>query len=108
MSYYMYQASYTDSAWAAKVSNPQNRLDTVRPAVENLGGKIETAFYCFGEHDIMFICIFPDNISARAISMAAFSAGNLTAIKVTPLLTIEEAITGMEMASKGSISPPTS
>ena len=108
MSYYMYQALYKDSVWAAKVSNPQNRLDTVRPAVENLGGKIETAFYCFGEHDIMFICTFPDNISARAISMAAFSGGNLTAVKVTPLLTIEEAITGMEMASKGSFPHPSS
>ena len=106
MSYYMYQASYTDSAWAAKVSNPQKRLDTVRPAVENLGGKLETAFYCFGEYDIIFICTFPDNISARAISMAAFSGGMLTGVKVTPLLTIEEAITGMEMASKGSISHP--
>ena len=106
MSYYMYQASYTYSAWAAKVSNPQNRLDTVRPAVENLGGKLETAFYCFGEYDIIFICTFPDNISARAISMAAFSGGMLTGVKVTPLLTIEEAITGMEMASKGSISHP--
>tara|TARA_B100000745_G_scaffold201897_1_gene133281 strand:- start:267 stop:578 length:312 start_codon:yes stop_codon:yes gene_type:complete len=102
----MYQASYTDSAWAAKVSNPQNRLDTVRPAVENLGGKLETAFYCFGEFDIIFICTFPDNISARAISMAAFSGGMLTGVKVTPLLTIEEAITGMKMASKGSISHP--
>ena len=108
MSYYMYQASYKDSVWAAKVSNPQNRLDTVRPAVENLGGKIETAFYCFGEHDIMFICTFPDNISARAISMAAFSGGNLTEVKVTPLLTIDEAITGMEMASKGSFPHPAS
>jgi len=106
MSYYMYQASYTDSAWAAKVSNPQNRLDTVRPAVENLGGKLETAFYCFGEYDIIFICTFPDNISARAISMAAFSGGMLAGVKVTPLLTIEEAITGMKMASKGSISHP--
>ncbi|MBM26696.1 MAG: GYD domain-containing protein [Chloroflexi bacterium] len=106
MSYYMYQASYTDSAWAAKVSNPQNRLDTVRPAVENLGGKLETAFYCFGEYDIIFICTFPDNISARAISMAAFSGGMLTGVKVTPLLTIEEAIIGMKMASKGSISHP--
>ena len=106
MSYYMYQASYTDSAWAAKVSNPQNRLDTVRPAVENLGGKLETAFYCFGEYDIIFICTLPDNISARAISMAAFSGGMLTGVKVTPLLTIEEAITGMKMASKGSISHP--
>jgi uncharacterized protein with GYD domain len=106
MSYYMYQASYTDSAWSAKISNPQNRLDTVRPAVENLGGKLETAFYCFGEFDIIFICTFPDNISARAISMAAFSGGMLTGVKVTPLLTIEEAITGMKMASKGSISHP--
>ena len=106
MSYYMYQASYTDSAWATKVSNPQNRLDTVRPAVENLGGKIETAYYCFGEYDIIFICTFPDNISARAISMAAFGGGMLSTLKVTPLLTIEEAITGMKMASKGSISHP--
>ena len=38
--------------------------------------------------------------------MAAFSGGMLTGVKVTPLLTIEEAITGMEMASKGSISHP--
>ncbi|GIT16118.1 MAG: hypothetical protein CM1200mP37_6990 [Chloroflexota bacterium] len=30
------------------------------------------------------------------ISMAAFSGGMLTGVKVTPLLTIEEAITGRE------------
>ena len=38
--------------------------------------------------------------------MAAFSGGNLTAVKVTPLLTIEEAITGMEMASTGAFPHP--
>ena len=30
MARYLFQASYTSEAWAAQVSNPQNRIEVIR------------------------------------------------------------------------------
>ncbi|GIT16117.1 MAG: hypothetical protein CM1200mP37_6980 [Chloroflexota bacterium] len=58
MSYYMYQASIQILLGRQSIKPPESfRYST--SSVENLGGKLETAFYCFGEYDIIFICIFP-------------------------------------------------
>ena len=42
MPHYRFQVAYTSEAWATQIRNPQNRLEAVRPAVEGLGGRIES------------------------------------------------------------------
>jgi len=37
MPYYMLQATYSPQAWSGMVKSPQNRLDAVRPVVEEVG-----------------------------------------------------------------------
>ena len=59
MPYYMLQGAYTGEAWATQVANPQNRIEVVRPVFEGLGGRIESAYYAFGEYDIIVIAEFP-------------------------------------------------
>ena len=103
---YMVQVAYTAEAWAALIKKPQNRIEAVRPAIEKIGGKINGAWFTFGEYDLIVILQMPDNVSAAAISMA-FSAGGATkSVKTTPLMTLEEGIKAMKKAAGTGYKPP--
>jgi uncharacterized protein with GYD domain len=91
MPHYLQQVAYSREGWEAVVANPQNRIEAVRPAVEKLGGKIESAWFSFGDYDIVVITEMPDNVSAAAMSMA-FAAGG------APLISPEEAIQALKKA----------
>jgi uncharacterized protein with GYD domain len=106
MAHYLLQASYTNDAWAAQVSNPQNRMEVIRPVIERLGGRLESAYLSFGDYDIVVIAEMPDNVSAAAFSLATSAGGALKAIKTTPLLTIEEGIEAMQKAAGAGYRPP--
>src|SRR5262249_27904381 len=105
MAYYLLQVAYTPEAWAARVKDPQTRLET-RAVAERLGRSVEGAWYSFGEYDAVSIMNFPDNVSAAAISIAASATGAIKAIKTTPLLTGEEGIAAMKKAGEAGYRPP--
>jgi uncharacterized protein with GYD domain len=106
MAYYLIQAAYTADAWAALVKKPQNRVEAIRPAVEKLGGRIEGAWFCFGDYDIVLVCQMPDNLGAAAFSVSAAAGGALRALKTTPLLTTEEGLEVMKKAGGAGYRPP--
>ena len=108
MARYLFQAAYTSEAWAALVKNPQNRVEAVRPAIEGLGGYIESAYFAFGEYDVVMIAEMPDNVGAAALSLAASAGGAVKTIKTTPLMTVEEGIEAMRKAATSGYRPPTS
>jgi len=99
MSFYLMQIAYTPDGWQALVKNPQNRVEAVRPAIEGLGGRIENAWYSFGDFDVTMIVQMPDNVGAAALSIAFAAGGALKTVKTTPLLTATEAIEAMKRAS---------
>lgn len=99
MAHYLVQLAYTPEAWGAQLKNPANRVEVVRPTLESLGARFETAYLCFGEYDVVFIMEAPDNVSAAALSMAFSAGGAMKTIKTTPLLTVDE---GVEAMRKGS------
>ena len=105
MAKYLMQVSYTSDAWAAQIKNPQNRIEAVRPVFEGLGGKIEEAYYAFGEYDAVIIAEFPNNVSAAALSLA-ITAGGAASIKTTPLMTIDESLEALKLAGGASYQPP--
>ena len=106
MPHYLLQAAYTADAWGTQIKSPQNIIDRVGPAIEGLGGKIESAFYAFGEYDVIAILEFPDNVSAGAFSLAAAAGGAIKAVKTTPLMTIEEGMEMMRKAGGAGYRPP--
>ena len=106
MAKYLFQVTYTSEAWAAQVQNPQNRIEVVRPAIEHLGGRIECAYYAFGDYDVVGIAEMPNNVSMAAIAIALAAGGAAKAIKTTPLMTIEEGIEAMRKASGTGYRPP--
>jgi len=99
MPYYLQQVAYSTEGWEALVEKPQNRIEAVRPAIEKLGGKIENAWYAFGDYDVVLILQMPTNVDASAIAMAFAAGGACKSVKTTPLLTIAEAVEAMEKAA---------
>ena len=105
MPHYLQQVSYSQEGWAALVSNPQNRIEAVRPAIEKLGGKIEAAWFSFGDYDIVVIADMPDNVSAAAIAMAFAAGGACKSVQTTPLISPEEAVQALQRARECGYRP---
>ncbi len=103
----MIQGSYNAEGLAAIVKQPQNRIQAVKPAIENLGGKLINAYFCFGDYDFVLIVDMPDNISAVGISMAFGAGGAIRSIKTTPLLSATETMDAMKKASEAKYKPAT-
>lgn len=106
MSYYLIQASYTATAIAAMVKNPQDRAAAVRPMIEKAGGKLHGLWFAFGESDIVAIADLPNNASAAAIAMAIGASGAMSTYRSTPLMTSDEAVEAMQKAAAVSYSAP--
>jgi uncharacterized protein with GYD domain len=106
MPHYLIQTGYTPESWAKMMKNPQDRIEAVRPAVEALGGKIETGYLTFGDYDLVAICEFPDNATAAAFSISVASKGAVRGLKTTPLLTMQEAVEAQTRAGSSTYTPP--
>ncbi|MGC2322855.1 MAG: GYD domain-containing protein [Terriglobales bacterium] len=104
---FLLQVAYSREGWEALVKNPQNRIEAVRPAIEKLGGKIEHAWFAFGEYDVLLVADMPNNVNAAAIAIAFASGGACKAVHTTPLLSVEEAVQAMKKAAESGYKPAT-
>jgi uncharacterized protein with GYD domain len=107
MANFLLQVSYTSEAWANLISNPHDRIGEVSPVVEKLGGRIEHAWFAFGDYDLVAIVEMPSNVEAAAFSLAATAGGAIRSIKTTPLLTTAEGIAAMKKAATSGYKSPT-
>ena len=106
MANYLLQVAYTPEAWANLIAQPHDRIEAVRPAVEQLGGKITHGWFAFGEYDLVAIVEMPGNVEAAAFSLAAAAGGAVRAIKTTPLLTAAEGVEALKKAAKSGYKAP--
>ncbi len=79
----------------------------VRPAIEKLGGKIEAAWFSFGDYDVVVIVDLPDNVSAAAIAMAFAAGGACKSVQTIPLISPEEAAQALKKARECGYRPAT-
>ena len=103
---YLIQASYTAQGVAGLVKSPEDRSAALRPMVEGLGGKIESAYFAFGDFDIVLIVELPDSVSMAALSMAAGAGGAATNIKTTVLIPMSEGVEAARKAGSIGYRPP--
>jgi len=106
MQYFLVQISYTSEAWSILIKEPQNRLDSLRPVIEGLGGKIESSFLMFGDYDAMGIMQLPDSVSSAALSMAIMAGGAVKNVKTVQLMPWAEGLEAMKKAKKIVYKPP--
>lgn len=107
MAFYMIQAAYNTDGWRGLIANPQDRMEAIKPAVEQLDGSVVAGWLAFGEYDIVAIAELPTNVSAAAFAMAVAAGGTVSDFKTTPLMTMEEAVTAMELAGESAYAPAT-
>jgi uncharacterized protein with GYD domain len=84
MPYYLTQVGYTPESWAAQMKSQQDVRERVGPAAEAIGGRIDSVFYSFGEHDLIAIVEFPNDAAVAAWSIATSAGGALRSLKTTP------------------------
>lgn len=106
MPLFMTQASYNSDAWAAQISNPQDRAATLRAAIEAAGGKLHAFYYSFGEYDAVLISEAPDNETIASILIAAAGGGAVSKLKTTTLMSSEEGLSAIKGAGKVGYQPP--
>jgi uncharacterized protein with GYD domain len=94
---YLIQASYTTEGLRglSKDSASGRRAD-VQSAVKELGGKVESFYYAFGDDDVVIILDLPDNVTAAAVGLTTAATGAVR-IRTTPLLTVEEVDQALEI-----------
>jgi uncharacterized protein with GYD domain len=102
---YLVQVAYTSEAMAAMIKKPQDRASVVGKAVAKLGGSLKSAWLTFGDYDTVVLVEMPDNVSAAAFAMAISAGGSCSAVKTTPLLSVEEGITAMKKAGGSGYKP---
>jgi uncharacterized protein with GYD domain len=87
---YLITANYTrEGIEGVKSKGGSSRRDAVAKSVEGLGGKLESFYFGFGEHDAYVTVDLPDNQAAAAVALTVNAAGGVTA-STTVLLTPEE------------------
>lgn len=104
---FLHQVAYSHEGWQALVAHPQDRIEAVRPVIEKLGGKIKSAWFAFGEYDVLIISEMPDSVSAAAIAIAFAGGGACKSVQTTALLSVEEALQAMKKASESGYRPAT-
>src|SRR3954465_15418229 len=87
---YLLEGSYTpEGVKGIQSAGGTSRRDAVAQLAESVGGRLETFYFAFGDHDVYAIVDLPDNESAAAVALAVNSAGG-AAIRTVVLLTPEE------------------
>lgn len=90
MAKYLIQASYSpDGLKGLQKDGGTGRRNAAAGAIEAAGGKLESLYFAFGDHDLVGIADFPDNIAATALAITVSSTG-LVSIRTTPLMTAQE------------------
>jgi len=85
---YLFSISYTaEGAKGVRKDGGTKRRKVASKALESLGGKLESLYFCFGQYDAVVIADLPDAASAAALSLAVAGTGGaetMTTVLITP------------------------
>jgi uncharacterized protein with GYD domain len=100
MKKFMIKASYNANGVKGLIDDGgSKRKSEVQKMIAGLGGKVESFYFAFGDHDAYIIVELPDDVSAAAAVLKVNSTG-LVGISTTVLLSPED----IDAASKMSVS----
>jgi len=100
MKKYLIKACYNANGVKGLIADGgSKRKSEVQKMLAGLGGKLDSFYYAFGDHDAYITCELPDDISAAAVGLRVNSTGLVT-ISTTVLLSPED----IDAASKKSVS----
>jgi uncharacterized protein with GYD domain len=90
MAKYLVKVSYTaDGIKGLLKEGALSRKKTVEDLLASMGGKTESFYYAFGDHDVYCIFDIPDHVTAVALTLALNSSGLVTS-STTVLISPED------------------
>ncbi len=96
---YLVQASYTvDGIKGVQSAGGSSRRDAVAKVAESVGGRLESFYFAFGDHDVYTVVDLPDNEAAAAVAITVNAAGGAS-VRTTLLLDPEQ----VDAAAKRSV-----
>ena len=96
---YLIEASYTaEGVKGLQSAGGSSRRDAIAALAESVGGRLESLYFAFGEHDVYVVVDAPDNESATAVALTVNASGVVSA-RTTVLPTPEE----VDAAAKRSV-----
>ncbi len=106
MPLYLSKFGYTPEAMGRLIANPEDRRTVAQSSIESVGGTLHGFWYAFGPHDGYIVWEAPDNVSMAAVAVAIASAGAVSPLETTVLLTVEEALEVFRKAQDVGYRPP--
>jgi uncharacterized protein with GYD domain len=77
MAKYLWEVNYSAAGASGLLKEGgTSRLQTIEKLLANLGGKLDTAYYSFGDVDLYVIVDIPDSVTAAAVSLTVGAAGS--------------------------------
>jgi len=96
---YLLQVSYTlDGIKGLRTEGGSARVAAVTRATEAAGGKVESMYFAFGDHDAYVIVEYPENTTAAGAALAVTAAGGAK-VRTVVLLTPAEVDAAVNMES---------
>jgi uncharacterized protein with GYD domain len=98
MARYLTFFTYTGEAAARMVQRPGDREAAARALIQEAGGRLESFYWMFGDHDGLIIYEVADAATAAAVCLAVSRSGLIAALKTHQLLAPDEIRTSLGMA----------
>lgn len=105
MPYYLMQESFPPNVWKSIIDgsmkpNPFSDPDVLNAGASILGGTVHSSWLSCQDCEYIWIVEMPGNIDVTSMTMMNLSRGNTHPIKITPLLSPEEAVKSIAIATK--------
>jgi len=90
MGHYLFRAHYTQAGIQGVLKEgAAGRMKAVAELAASVGGRVETAYWAFGDDDFILIAKLPSNAAAAAVATRVAASG-IAGITTTVLLTAAE------------------
>src|ERR1700722_16859228 len=83
---YLFEARYSpEGAIGLAKEGGTTRREAVKKHLKEIGGKLESRYFAFGDVDCFVIVDLPDNVSAAALSLAVNESGLIASTAIARL-----------------------
>lgn len=90
MAHYLFRARYSQQGMEGVLKEgAESRIKAINDLVASVGGRVEAAYWAFGEDDFIMIAELPGNAAAAAAATRV-SASGVGGVTTTVLLTAAE------------------
>ena len=106
MTKYMVLFTFKGETLKAYMNKPTDRAAVVGEAAQSVGGRLESYYWMFGQHDGFAILDLPDSAAAARLSMSVASSGAFTHLETHELFTSQQVLELMQASRAVEYSAP--